>query len=191
MGSLGGGRGPGTGRRPPASPILAANISNAPVELVEHQAPVRIERYALAEDSGGCGPAPRRTRRGAVLHRAGRTGRAYSCAPTAAPRHPTGCSAAFPAGPRARNCEPAKTGPPCPPSFVRQLAAGQSVRHVTAGGGGYGDPMKRPPERVLADVIAGKVFPAAGRRGLRRAVRHGADGGRPGRDGRRARGQGE
>ena len=33
----------------------AANISNAPVEMVENQAPIRVERYELVPDSGGPG----------------------------------------------------------------------------------------------------------------------------------------
>ena len=33
----------------------AANISNAPIEQVENQAPIRIERYELVSDSGGPG----------------------------------------------------------------------------------------------------------------------------------------
>src|SRR3546814_8604147 len=33
----------------------AANISNAPIEMVENTAPVRIERYELMTDSGGAG----------------------------------------------------------------------------------------------------------------------------------------
>jgi len=33
----------------------AANISNAPIEMVENQAPIRVERYELVPDSGGPG----------------------------------------------------------------------------------------------------------------------------------------
>ena len=33
----------------------AANIGNAPVEMVEHQAPILIEKYGLVADSGGPG----------------------------------------------------------------------------------------------------------------------------------------
>ena len=37
------------------------------------------------------------------------------------------------------------------------LRHGDLFRHVLAGGGGWGDPRTREPERVLADVILGKV----------------------------------
>lgn len=134
----------------------AANISNAPVELVEHQAPVRVERYALAEDSGGAG-----------LHRGGLA--VERCFTVLAERAslqlrsdrsataPYGLFGGLPGSASRTELRTGEDWTPLPAKFVRQLAAGQSVRHVTAGGGGYGDPMKRPPERVLADVIAGKV----------------------------------
>ena len=39
----------------------------------------------------------------------------------------------------------------------RRLAPGDRVRFVLSGGGGYGDPREREPERVLADVAQGYV----------------------------------
>ena len=36
-----------------------------------------------------------------------------------------------------------------------ELAAGETIRFVNAGGGGFGDPFAREPERVLADVRRG------------------------------------
>jgi len=43
------------------------------------------------------------------------------------------------------------------------LADGDRVRSVTARGGGLGDPRRRPPERVLADVLDGYVGVEAAR----------------------------
>ena len=43
------------------------------------------------------------------------------------------------------------------------LAAGQVLRVVTTGGGGWGDPLTREPERVALDVLQGKVSPEAAR----------------------------
>src|SRR5262249_52068646 len=43
------------------------------------------------------------------------------------------------------------------------LAAGQVLRVVTTGGGGWGDPLEREPELVRRDVIDGKVSLAAAR----------------------------
>ena len=41
------------------------------------------------------------------------------------------------------------------------IAAGEIVRIETTGGGGWGDPLDRDPERVALDVLQGKVSPAA------------------------------
>ncbi len=43
------------------------------------------------------------------------------------------------------------------------VLAGQIVRVVTTGGGGWGDPLEREPEQVQRDVIEGKVSPEAAR----------------------------
>jgi N-methylhydantoinase B len=37
------------------------------------------------------------------------------------------------------------------------LHPGDVYRHVMAGGGGFGDPLERDPERVRADVLDDKV----------------------------------
>jgi N-methylhydantoinase B len=43
------------------------------------------------------------------------------------------------------------------------VLAGQIVRVVTTGGGGWGDPLEREPDLILRDVIDGKVSLAAAR----------------------------
>jgi len=37
------------------------------------------------------------------------------------------------------------------------LEQGDLFRHITAGGGGYGDPLERDPQRVLDDVIEERI----------------------------------
>jgi N-methylhydantoinase B len=44
-----------------------------------------------------------------------------------------------------------------------ELRRGDVYRHVLASGGGYGPPLEREPERVLEDVILGRVTPEAAR----------------------------
>ena len=44
-----------------------------------------------------------------------------------------------------------------PPLQTRDLSAGTRFAVKTSGGGGYGDPLKRDPERVLSDVQDGYV----------------------------------
>ncbi|HEX4553835.1 MAG TPA: hydantoinase B/oxoprolinase family protein, partial [Xanthobacteraceae bacterium] len=41
------------------------------------------------------------------------------------------------------------------------LQAGDTFRLDTPGGGGYGDPLRRDPQRVLADIREGDVSPEA------------------------------
>ena len=47
---------------------------------------------------------------------------------------------------------------------MRPLLRDQAIRHVTAGAGGYGDPLLRDPARVLDDVRNGKVSVQAAER---------------------------
>jgi N-methylhydantoinase B len=46
---------------------------------------------------------------------------------------------------------------------VVHLRAGDRLHVCVGGGGGYGDPLLRPPERVAEDVADGRVSPAAAR----------------------------
>jgi N-methylhydantoinase B len=50
------------------------------------------------------------------------------------------------------------------PSGLTFLDPGDSISFVSAGGGGYGDPLERDPEAVLRDVRFGYVSPAGARR---------------------------
>lgn len=134
----------------------AANISNAPIELVEHQAPVLVERYALAEDSGGAG-----THRGGLgVERQFRllTDRASLQLRSDRRRHrPYGIAGGQAGAPSLTEISTPEGWQTLPTKFVRTVHRGQSVRHVTAGGGGAGDPWARDPQAVLADVRDGRV----------------------------------
>lgn len=140
----------------------AANISNAPVELVEHQAPVLVERYALAADSGGAG-----MRRGGLG-----VERQFQVLAESASlqlrsdrrRHrPYGIAGGDAGAPSCTEISTASGWETAPSKFVRPLRRGQSVRHVTAGGGGAGDPHARVAADVLRDVRDGKVSMEAAR----------------------------
>lgn len=56
------------------------------------------------------------------------------------------------------------------------LQAGEWIRGVEAGGGGYGDPLERDPELVLGDVLEGWVTARAARDVYGVALREQADG---------------
>ena len=44
-----------------------------------------------------------------------------------------------------------------PSKIVTVLRPGDRLTVETAGGGGYGDPRRRAPERIAADIADGKV----------------------------------
>jgi N-methylhydantoinase B len=136
-----------------------ANLRNNPLEIVESRASVLIREYALSVDSGGpgkyrggCGcilelevlvPDCVMIARGQERHRFRPWGlMGGSCG---------GKAAAFMAG--AGSTELVDIGK----VDSLRLSAGDIVRIVTSGGGGYGDPFEREAERVLADVLDGLV----------------------------------
>jgi N-methylhydantoinase B len=128
-------------------------------EQMEHAMPLRIERSELRADSGGEG----RMRGGLGMCREARLlhGEArYSALSDRAVIPPFGVGGAGPAaavkvsvvrdGTEIEFDTPGKvTGYP--------LRAADVVIMQSAGGGGYGDPLTRDPERVRADVAAGYV----------------------------------
>jgi N-methylhydantoinase B len=52
---------------------------------------------------------------------------------------------------------------PLPPIGLVELAPGEWIRGLESGGGGYGDPFARDPQRVLHDVLEGWVSELAAR----------------------------
>jgi N-methylhydantoinase B len=140
----------------------AANISNAPVELVEHEAPVLVERYALAQDSGGAGEK----RGGLAIERQFKVLAEKASLQLRSDRRfhpPYGLVDGGAGAPSATFVSTESGWELQPTKFIRTLRKGQRVRHVTAAGGGYGDPRRRDAQAVLEDVREGKVSVAAAR----------------------------
>jgi N-methylhydantoinase B len=136
---------------------------NLPVEFVETRFPVRVERLALATDSGGPG-----TFRGGlgyrkeirVLHEASFMSVAdrsiLSCWGVRGGRAGTPFRVTIDPGGPAERVMPGLCD-------WEPVAAGEVVRIETTGGGGWGDPLEREPWRVALDVLQGKVSEAAAR----------------------------
>lgn len=140
----------------------AANISNAPIELVEHQAPVLVERYALAPDTGGAGTM----RGGLAVERQFRLLAAQASLQLRSDRRshpPYGVAGGRPGAGSGTWISSGTDWRLMPTKFIWPLTAGQQVRHVTAGGGGFGNPLLRDPQAVLHDVRNGKVSLAQAR----------------------------
>ena len=130
------------------------NTSNLPVESLEVEYSLRVERYELVQDSGG----PGRWRGGMAIRRdvrildhvaafRGSTSRRLSS--------PWGLFGGHSGG-RARITVDGEE--PDPTSRGRSLLApGQVVSVITGGAGGYGDPVEREPELLGRDLQDGKV----------------------------------
>ena len=141
----------------------AANIGNAPCEVVERQAPLRIERYELVPDSGGAG----QWRGGlAVMRQLRYLGERATLQLRSDRRHhrPFGVHGGLPGAASTNLLLDDGREEQWPTKFVRPLLRDQAIRHVTAEAGGYGDPLLRDPARVLDDVRNGKVSVQAAER---------------------------
>lgn len=139
-------------------PHMASNQANVPVEMIESDYPIRIEQYGFVADTGGAGEY----RGGLGLVREYRVladdiyfgVRSDKCI-----YPPHGLAGGQP-GVAAINRIQSGTSDfalPAMPVKPITLHAGDVYRHVMAGGGGFGDPLARDPERVRADVLDDKV----------------------------------
>ncbi|MDN3358342.1 hydantoinase B/oxoprolinase family protein [Actinomadura sp. DC4] len=131
---------------------------NIPVEFAEARWPFRVERLGLAVDSGG--PGEYRGGLGYDKHiRMLRDAHYMSIAD----RSILSCwgvggghaGRPFRVEIEGREMEGLVDAHP--------VRAGEVIRIRTTGGGGWGDPLNRPPDKVAADVRDGKVSPEAAR----------------------------
>ena len=144
-------------------PIINGDNSNVPCEVMEHRYPLRVERYALIDDSGGAGEfrgglgvridyrvLSEDTTISASLDR-------YAIRPPGVFGGGDGALSGLYVDAGDGREQPAHkvAGLPVPPGAV--------VSHRTGGGGGYGPPARRDPARVAADVADGYVSEQAAR----------------------------
>jgi N-methylhydantoinase B len=135
-----------------------------PIEAVEQLYPVRIERTALREDSGG----PGRWRGGLGLTREVRiqvAGSQLSVLAEKAMLPPFGVSGGAAGATNRfwvrRNGERIEPSPLPGKVSGFPLELGDVLLMESSGGGGFGDPLERDPARVAADVGEGYVTSAA------------------------------
>jgi N-methylhydantoinase B len=143
----------------------AANLSNQPIEMIEAEMPIEILRYGFVPDTGGAG----RRRGGLAFERAFRfTGEArFTLRGDRRDHPPYGVSGGQPGQPSAHKFTTRDGIESILPTMpmTSYIARPGDVLHVTgSGGGGFGDPFAREPERVLEDVREGKVTVEAARR---------------------------
>jgi N-methylhydantoinase B len=142
----------------------AANLSNAPVEIIESELPLQVTRYGLVPDSGG----PGEFRGGLAFLREFRFLAESSEFTLRADRRrhpPYGVADGRPGAPSENRFVDADGERLLPTMPMRAYRArrGDLFRVVSAGGGGFGRPFARDPARVLADVREEKVSVAAAR----------------------------
>jgi N-methylhydantoinase B len=137
---------------------MVVNFSNYPAEVIEREYPLRIEEYGFLPDSGG----PGMFRGGLALVRRYRF---LEEAGTFQIRSDRGRFAAYGlagGGPGRRSRNVLNPGPGeriLPGKTTLQVGYGDVLLHELAGAGGWGDPLGRDPERVLADIREEKVSP--------------------------------
>jgi N-methylhydantoinase B len=139
----------------PAS--LAANI---PVEVAESEFPIVIERYGLVPDSGGVG----KHRGGLAVERVWRCltpDTSLIVRSDRAAHPPYGLHGGAP-GALSSNLLVRADGTEerLPSMFSTTIQPGDVYVHRTAGGGGWGDPAERDPQRIADDLADGKVSAA-------------------------------
>jgi N-methylhydantoinase B len=153
---------------PDAVQAHGQNTENAPVEETELNYPVRIDRLSLVEDSEGPG-----RRRGGLGLRKDYRFDLYTTFTILADRDRSGPHGVF-GGHAGRIAEyvhirdGAETR--LSSKTTLDLVPGDVISVRTCGGGGYGPPEAREPERVLRDVLEGKVDPDRARDVYRVAI---------------------
>ncbi|MBM4219832.1 MAG: hypothetical protein FJ171_09440 [Gammaproteobacteria bacterium] len=161
----GGGLGASGTRDGEGSFIFPANGANTPVEILESDSPLVVERRELLPDSGGAG-----RQRGALGRRevfrvpddayaplppvnlAIQSGR-FRRPPEGLFGGRPGALASF-----------LVNGSPGDPYGLTRLQPGDTLVMDTAGGGGFGDPRERDPELLARDLREGKVSPGSAQR---------------------------
>jgi N-methylhydantoinase B len=130
---------------------------NLPTEFTEARFPFIVERLGLAIDSGGAGRYrgglgyDKHIRMLVDAHFMSIADRSILACWGLAGGKAGACFSVTidPGGPREREVDALADGEP--------VAAGELIRIRTTGGGGWGDPLTRPPTEVLRDVLWHKV----------------------------------
>ena len=137
--------------------VCQGDVRNAPIETIELKTPVIVEKRALRENSGG--PGKYRGGLGMTTQVRGLVEGRWSTSNNGRRKLPPwGLWGGKPGAPsqnlmRLPGEAEFKIADP-----VRQPApAGTTIVVCTAGGGGWGDPFERDPERVRFDVLEGLV----------------------------------
>jgi N-methylhydantoinase B len=154
------------------NPISTATIP--PVEILEALYPIMFTQWALRPDSGG--PGWHRGGLGAIyeIEALAEDGAEVFLLGERGKHPPFGVNGGKPAALN-RFIYETDRGESFPPLVSKvtdiKIRRGQKVRLETPGGGGFGDPATREPERVVRDVRLGYISPEAARRDYKVVLR--------------------
>jgi N-methylhydantoinase B len=139
----------------------ATNCMNLPVEAMEMEAPIRVNRLALRADSGGDG----RRRGGLGVVKEYEVLQGETMLTHRGERHFCQAAGAHGGGPGASSVSVIRRADgneiAIPSKLVTTLKAGDKLVVETSGGGGYGVPRERESALRAADIANGKVSAAA------------------------------
>lgn len=137
----------------------ATNCMNVPAETVELESPIRVHSWSIWEDSAGAG----RWRGGCGTEKVFELLAGEASANYRGERHnhrPWGAAGGESAVTNRTVIHRANgVDEPVPSKSMVRLGAGDQLRIGLCGGGGYGDPLERPPEDVARDVADRRVSP--------------------------------
>lgn len=132
------------------------NTRNAPVEVIENSYPLLVEKYGLVTNSEGAG----RYRGGFGMMREVITyvDAKFTIGTDRVKLKPWGLMGGLSAG-TAKCCKISGDGEvsEIPAKFTGEISKGDKIIVITPGGGGWGSPTDRDPEKVLWDVVEGIV----------------------------------
>ena len=136
---------------------VVPDSKNLPAEFTETRFPLRVERLALATDSGG--PGYRRGGLGYLKEFRVLRDSSFLCVADRAILSCWGLRGGKASAPFRVTIDPGGANERVLPGLVddEPIPAGTLVRVETTGGGGWGDPLEREPELVALDVLQGKV----------------------------------
>jgi N-methylhydantoinase B len=139
------------------------NFSNNPIEVIESEYPLLIERYGYVADTGG----PGKFRGGLGIVRQYRFLEATGTLQLRTDRRrflPYGLAGGRPGTPSDNVLNPATAPRQLPSKCTLEVRKDDVFRHLLAGPGGWGNPLDRDPDLVLKDVLEEKLTPEYARR---------------------------
>jgi N-methylhydantoinase B len=139
-------------------PHLGANQANVSVEMIEADYPLRIERYEMVPNTAGVG----RYAGGSALRREYRllADKAALLIRSDKRRFPPHGLAGGGSGQPSLNVlnpGPQQRVLPVMLTTPVEMRRNDLFVHTTASGGGYGDALDREPDRVLGDIVQGRI----------------------------------